>query len=119
MVEPPDWYSRHRVELVTDVAVTELDVAGVVELGAVGGVRIDGDAEGAGACRALRRRAVSDVDAGPGDGAGGVVVGTSVGGGVGGLSPPLVPGAAACVTVTPKKMRRLALPSDLSQGVPT
>jgi len=27
MVEPPDWYSRHRVELVTDVAVTELDVA--------------------------------------------------------------------------------------------
>jgi len=27
MVEPPDWYSRHRVQLLTDVAVTELDVA--------------------------------------------------------------------------------------------
>ena len=25
MVEPPDWYGRHRVELLTDVAVTQLD----------------------------------------------------------------------------------------------
>jgi 3-phenylpropionate/trans-cinnamate dioxygenase ferredoxin reductase component len=34
MVEPPDWYNRHRVELLTGVAVTELDVAGLrVRLG--------------------------------------------------------------------------------------